>query len=73
MPAASPTSDRMRRSHAPANGEALSRMLAGKTLLYGHAAMRGPYRMRLSADGSATLLEGREMTELDSGVLENPR
>jgi CubicO group peptidase (beta-lactamase class C family) len=54
--------------HAPASGEALSRMLAGKTLLYGHAAMRGPYRIRLNADGSATLLEGREMAELDSGL-----
>jgi CubicO group peptidase (beta-lactamase class C family) len=53
--------------HAPANGEMLSRMLPGKTLLYGHSATRGPYRIRLNPDGSATLLEGREMAELDTG------
>jgi len=54
--------------HAPANGEALSRILSGKILLYGHGAMRGPYRMRLNADGSARLLEGPDKAELDSGV-----
>jgi CubicO group peptidase (beta-lactamase class C family) len=53
--------------HARTNGEALSRLLPGKTLLYGDAAVRGPYRIRLNVDGSATLLEGREMTERDSG------
>jgi CubicO group peptidase (beta-lactamase class C family) len=54
--------------HAPTNGDALARMLPGKTLLYGDAAMRGPYRIRLNADGSAALLEGRQPIELDIGT-----
>ncbi len=48
-------------------GDALSRMLAGKTLLYGEAAMHGPYRIRLNADGSAAVLRGSEPAELDRG------
>jgi hypothetical protein len=36
-------------------------------LLYGDAAMRGPYRIRLNRDGSAVVLRGREPTELDTG------
>jgi CubicO group peptidase (beta-lactamase class C family) len=50
-----------------AAGEALSQMLAGKTLLYNDAAMHGPYRIRLNADGSAAVLRGSEPTELDKG------
>jgi hypothetical protein len=42
-------------------------MLPGKTLLYGDAAMHGPYRIRLNRDGSAVVLRGREPTELDAG------
>jgi CubicO group peptidase (beta-lactamase class C family) len=50
-----------------ASGEALQRMLPGKTLLYGAAADQGPYRLRFNADGSAVLLRGREPTEFDTG------
>jgi CubicO group peptidase (beta-lactamase class C family) len=53
--------------HARANGETLSHMLPGKTLLYGDAAMHGPYRIRLNRDGSAVVLRGREPAELDTG------
>ena len=53
--------------YARADGEALSRMLSGKTLLFGEAAMHGPYRMRLNADGSATALRGHEPIEFDTG------
>jgi CubicO group peptidase (beta-lactamase class C family) len=53
--------------YAPASGETLSRILPGKTLLYGDAAMHGPYRTRLNRDGSAVVLRGREPTELDTG------
>ena len=49
------------------NGEALSRMLPGKTLLYGEDALRGPFRMRLNADGSAAVFGGRERSELTTG------
>jgi CubicO group peptidase (beta-lactamase class C family) len=52
---------------ARANGEALSQILPGKTLLYGDAAMHGPYRIRLNRDGSAVVLRGCEPTELDTG------
>jgi len=48
-------------------GGALSRMLAGKTILYGDAAMHGPYRIRLNTDGSAAVLRGSEPAELDTG------
>jgi CubicO group peptidase (beta-lactamase class C family) len=53
--------------HARASGEVLSRALPGKTLLYGHAAAGGPYRIRLNADGRAVVLKGSEPTELDTG------
>jgi CubicO group peptidase (beta-lactamase class C family) len=49
------------------NGETLSRILPGKTLLCGDGAMHGPYRIRLNRDGSAVVLRGREPTELDRG------
>jgi hypothetical protein len=48
-------------------GETLTRMLAGKTLLYGDTAMHGPYRLRLNADGSAVVLRGSEPAERDTG------
>ena len=51
-----------------ADGDALSRMLTGKTLLYGEADARGPTRMRLNADGTAAVLRGNEPTELDTGT-----
>jgi CubicO group peptidase (beta-lactamase class C family) len=51
-----------------ADGETLQRILAGKTLLYGETASLGPYRMRLNADGSAAVLQGRELTEVDTGT-----
>jgi CubicO group peptidase (beta-lactamase class C family) len=53
--------------YSRANGETLSRILPGKTLLFGDAAMHGPYRIRLNPDGSAVVLRGREPTELDTG------
>ena len=53
--------------HGRANGAVLSQKLPGKTILYGHAAARGPYRIRLNADGSAVMLRGREPAEHDSG------
>ena len=52
---------------APATDETLLRILPGKTLVYGETASRGPYRIRLNADGSAVVLRGREPTELDTG------
>jgi hypothetical protein len=51
----------------PATGETLQRILPGKTLVYGETASQGPYRIRLNADGSAVVLRGRELTELDTG------
>jgi hypothetical protein len=53
--------------YARANGGTLSRILPGKTLLFADGAMRGPYRIRLNADGSAVVLRGRELTVLDMG------
>jgi CubicO group peptidase (beta-lactamase class C family) len=53
-----------------ANGETLSRILPGKTLLFGDTAMHGPYRIRLNADGSAVVLRGCHPTELDTGFWE---
>ena len=50
------------------NGEVLARTLTGKTLLYGEAATRGPYRIRLNADGSAAALRGREAIQFDTGT-----
>jgi CubicO group peptidase (beta-lactamase class C family) len=52
---------------APTGGDALAQMLPGKTLLYGQAAFRGPYRIRLNDDNSAALLGGPEAAELDTG------
>jgi CubicO group peptidase (beta-lactamase class C family) len=51
-----------------ASSDMLSRMLTGKTLLYGEAATTGPYRIRLSVDGTATFLRGREPVEVDTGT-----
>jgi CubicO group peptidase (beta-lactamase class C family) len=51
-----------------ARGDVLSRMLTGKTLLYGEADARGPTRIRLNADGSAAVLRGKAPTELDTGT-----
>ena len=51
-----------------ASGDALFRLLTGKTLLYGEAATRGPYRIRLNADGTAAFLRGREPVEVDTGT-----
>jgi hypothetical protein len=51
-----------------ADGDQLSRMLTGKTLLFGDAAARGPYRVRLYADGTAAVLLGNEQTEFDRGT-----
>ena len=51
-----------------ANGAALSRMLTGKTLLFGETAARGPYRIRVNSDGSAAILGGREPVEIDTGM-----
>jgi hypothetical protein len=51
-----------------ASGDALSRMLTGKTLLYGEATTTGPYRIRLNVDGSAAFLRGREPVEVDTGT-----
>jgi len=51
----------------PANGEVLSHILPGKTLLYGETASAGPYRMRLNADGSAAALRGHDRIQFDTG------
>ena len=51
----------------PATDETLQRILPGKTLVYGETASQGPYRLRLNADGSAVVLRGRELSELDTG------
>jgi len=51
-----------------AYGDRLSRMLAGKTLLYGDAAPGQPYRVRLNANGTAAALQGSEPTEFDTGI-----
>ena len=51
-----------------ADGDALSRMLTGKTLLYGDVAPGGPYRVRLNADGTAAALRGKEPAEFDTGT-----
>jgi hypothetical protein len=48
-----------------AYGDTLSRMLAGKTLLYGDAAPGRPYRVRLNANGRAAALRGSEPTEFE--------
>ena len=37
-------------------------------MIYGETASQGPYRIRLNADGSAVVLRGRELTELDTGT-----
>lgn len=50
------------------SGDVLSRMLTGKTLLYGEAATRGPYRIRLGIDGRAAILRGPEPVEADTGT-----
>lgn len=49
-------------------------MLGGKTLVYGNALARGPYRIRLHANGTAIFLRGPELVEVDTGtwrILEN--
>jgi CubicO group peptidase (beta-lactamase class C family) len=51
-----------------ASGDVLSRMLMGKTLLYGEANATGPYRIRLNLDGSAAFLRGSERVEADTGT-----
>jgi hypothetical protein len=51
-----------------ADGDGLSRMLTGKTLLHGDAVPGGPYRVRLNADGTAAVLRGKERTEFDTGT-----
>ena len=51
-----------------ADGGALSRILTGKTLLYGDVVPGGPYRVRLNADGTAAALRGKEPTEFDTGT-----
>ena len=53
---------------ARANGDALSRLLAGKTLFYGDTAMGGPYRIRIGVDGRVALLRGSEPVEVDTGT-----
>jgi CubicO group peptidase (beta-lactamase class C family) len=51
-----------------ATGEALTKALPGKTLVYGDDAMGGPYRFRLNTDGTTALLLGREPNEFDTGT-----
>ena len=46
----------------------ISKLLAGKTLLYGERAAQGPYRIRLSADGAFTAVRGADAIELDTGT-----
>jgi CubicO group peptidase (beta-lactamase class C family) len=50
-----------------ANGEMLSRILPGKTLLYGETAPEGPYRIRLDTDGSAVVVRRPERVQFDTG------
>ena len=49
-------------------GEMLSRLLAGKTLLYGEKAAQGPRRIRLGADGAFTAVRGADAVEVDTGT-----
>jgi CubicO group peptidase (beta-lactamase class C family) len=51
-----------------ADGDILSRLLTGKTLLLGEATATGPSRIRLNVDGSAALLREREPVEVDTGT-----
>ena len=54
--------------HPLATGEALTKALTGKTLVYGDGTMGGPYRFRLNTDGSTAFLIGRETSEFDTGT-----
>ena len=49
-------------------GEMISKLLAGKTLLYGEKAAQGPRRIRLGADGAFTAVRGADAVELDTGT-----
>jgi CubicO group peptidase (beta-lactamase class C family) len=51
-----------------ADGDVLSRLLTGKTLLLGEATATVPCRIRLNADGSTAFLRGREPVEVDAGT-----
>jgi len=51
-----------------ASGEVLSRILTGKTVVHGDAAVSGPYRLRLNVDGSLVLLRGRLLVVVDTGT-----
>lgn len=52
----------------PADGAALSRLLSDKTLVYGDAAIGGPFRVRLGRDGTLAVFTGESAVALDTGT-----
>jgi len=55
-------------SGKPEQGEALSRLLSGKTLVYGDAALGGPFRAHLNRDGTMALFKGDSTVASDTGT-----
>jgi hypothetical protein len=45
----------------------MEQLFAGATLIFGDAAMGGPFRIRLGRDGGAFLLKGPEEMPSDTG------
>ena len=54
-------------------GEMISKLLAGKTLLYGEKAAQGPRRIRLGADGAFTAVRGADAVETGHRHMERSR
>jgi CubicO group peptidase (beta-lactamase class C family) len=52
----------------PEDGNTLSRLLSGKTLVYGDAAVGGPFRVRLGRAGAVALLKGESTVAYDTGT-----
>lgn len=57
-------------SGKPEDGAALSSLLSGKTLVYGDAAIGGPFRLRLDREGAMTLFKGENTVAFDTGTWE---
>ena len=56
----------------PEDGAALSRLLAGKTLVYGDAAIGGPFRARLGHDGTIAVFKAGGRAAFDTGTWRVP-
>jgi CubicO group peptidase (beta-lactamase class C family) len=52
----------------PQDAAALSHLLPGKTLLFGDAALGGPFRMRIGSDGTTALFKGESTVAYDTGT-----